>query len=189
MSEPQPAAMRRVPLAALLHLPPRRPEPAPAPSAVQLLAARQGGEAAAMKALQPRIDALEAALEEASHRHAGEVQRTRELALRLFAGLEQVLATELADLAHAAARAVLSAEPVLAQATLATLISDAISGLPRGSLFVPPDALEGTRALCPDGWSLQADTGLADAVRAEAGAALRQQSLGGRLAALLEVAR
>jgi hypothetical protein len=181
--------MRRVPLAALLHLPPRRPEPAPAPSAAQLLAARQGGGKAALEALQPRIDALEAALEEASHRHAAEMQQVRDLTLRLFAGLEQLLATELADLAHAAARAVLAAEPVLGQATLAALISDTVSGLSRGVLFVPPDALESARGLCPDGWSLQPDPSLADAVRVEAGAALRQQSLGNRLAALLEATR
>lgn len=188
MSEPQPAAMRRVPLATLLY-PPSRPEPVTAPSPEQLREARQSGEAAALETLQPRIDALESALQDATRRHDGEVQQTRQLALRLFAGLEQLLAAELADLVHAAARAVLAAEPALSQATLVTLISDAVSGLPRGTLLVPPDALEGARALCPEGWSLQSDPGLADAIRAETGPALQQQSLANRLTTLLEAAR
>lgn len=186
MSEPHPPQPRRVPIATLLHRPQRPAAPLP-PSPELLLAERDAGHAAAVHLLQPQVEALKAALSDAERRHRAELEETRELAARLFAGLETLLAAELAELAHAAAQAVLAAEPALSGATLAALIADAIHGLPRGTLHVPPEALACARPLCPEGWELRPRDGLAPGtVEAEAGPALQQQSLAGRLAALLE---
>ena len=183
---------KRIALAALLHLPPEEAEtPAPAPLPVdRLLAERDAAHAGAIAEQQARIAALEAELAEAAHRHGAALAECQERALHLFAGLEALMAAELATLAHATAQAVLSAEPALSQATLASLVADAVHGLQRGTLYVPPAALEATRSICPEGWELKARDGLPDgAVEAEAGPALRHQSLAARLSALMDAAQ
>ena len=115
------------------------------------------------------------------------MQATRELALQLAAALETLMATELAHLTHAVAAAVLTAEPATSVETLAALVADAVSGLPRGTLRVPPETLERARTLCPSGWALEAREGMPPGtVEATAGAALQQQTLAARLAALME---
>ena len=178
---------RRVALAALLHLPPDE-QPAPAPPAVpteQLLAERDAAHAAALAEQQARIAALEAALEATGQQHQAQLAETRACAVQLFAGLETLLAAELAALAHATAQAVLAAEPSLSPETLASLIADAVHGLPRGALHLPPSAMALAGPLCPEGWALRVREGLPDgAVEAEAGPALQHQSLAARLSAL-----
>lgn len=184
MSEAEPA--RRVAIATLLHLPTRAPAPQP-PSPDLLQAERASGHAAALGELLPRIDQLEAALQEAEGRHATELQSTQQLASRLVSALETVMAAELADLAHAIAAAVLAAEPATSAQTLAALLADSVRALPMGTLHVPPELLESARALCPEGWALEAREGLAPGtVEAVAGPALQRQSLSGRLSALME---
>ena len=177
---------RRVPVGTLLHLPAQKPVRLP-PSPERLQAERATGEASARAELLPRIAALERALAEAEQHHAADILATRECALRLFAGLETLMAAELADLSHAIAAAVLTTDPQSSAQALATLLSDAVRGLPRGTLRVPPEALEQARPLCPDGWALEPDDGLpANTVDAIAGPALQRQSLAGRLLALME---
>lgn len=186
MSELHRPLPTRVPVSMLLRLPVERPAPSQ-PSPNLLLAERAQGDAAARDELLPLIGALETDLAEAEARHAAELQATRELALQLAAALETLMATELAHLTHAVAAAVLTAEPATSVETLAALVADAVSGLPRGTLRVPPDTLERARALCPGGWALEAREGMpAGTVEATAGPALQQQTLAARLAALME---
>lgn len=180
----------RVPISTLLQGAQRPPPPAAPPSPELLETARRAGEENARLGLQSRIDALEAELEEATAQHARNLQAAQETASRLFAALEELLANELAGLAHAAARAVLAAEPAIAPDTLCALMADAIADLPRGTLHVPADMLEAARALCPDGWSAMPRAGLAPGtVEAVAGPALQRQSLENRLSGLLGAAQ
>lgn len=77
-------------------------------------------------------------------------------------------------------------EPQGSTQSLAALIADAQLGLPRGTLKVPPEALEQARPLCPEGWALEPDEALpAGTIEAVAGPALQRQSLAGRLSALI----
>lgn len=190
MSELRTPEPRRVAVGALLQLPDMGtppPDPPPDPSPEALLKAQQSGHAAAIAGVQPRIEALENQLAQANRTHSSELQAVQKLALHLFGALEQMLAQELGSLAHAAARAVLAAEPALSQATLCALIGDAIRDLPRGTLHIAPDLLESARALCPEGWSLVPRADLAPGtIDAQAGPALQHQSLGNRLSALLD---
>lgn len=192
MSEPPPEAgwpapflATRVPVSTLLNRPAEARVQRP-PSPDRLLAERASGEAAARDELLPLIGTLQAELEAAEIRHAAGLQETRDLALRLTAALERLMAAELAELAHALAATVLEAEPVIQVETLRALVADAVSGLPGGKLCVPADALEAARGLCPDGWELEARPGLAPGtVEAVAGPALQRQTLSARLCALM----
>ena len=186
MSDPAPAFATRVPVSCLLNRPVEAKVLRPL-SPDRLLAERASGEAAARDELLPLIGRLQAELEAAESRHAAELQATRDLALRLTAALESLMAAELAELAQAVAAAVLAAEPVMQVETLRALLADAVSGLPRGKLFVSADVLEAARGLCPDGWELEARPGLpVGAVEAMAGPAMQQQTLSARLSALME---
>ena len=185
MSDPAPAFATRVPVSSLLNRPKEIRGLQPPPD--RLLAERASGEAAARDELLPLIDRLQAELEAAESRHAAELKATHDLALRLTAALESLMASELAELAHALAATVLEAEPVMQVETLRALVADAVSGLPRGKLFVSADALEAARGLCPDGWGLEARPGLPPGtVGAVTGPALQQQTLSARLSALME---
>jgi flagellar biosynthesis/type III secretory pathway protein FliH len=174
---------RRVPVGALLARPTDPPQPA---DPAQLEAARRAGQAEAMAEARAREEALQAKLEEALAKARAHEQEAARLTARLAAELETIFTREIASVAHAAAEAVLAAQPTWAQSTISSLVAEAVGGLPRGTLWVNEEQLGLARSLAPDGWQIAARPGLGlGEVEAEAGPALQRASISNRLDQLL----
>lgn len=118
------------------------------------------GRAAAMAELGGRIGALEAELAALADAHAAATDASARASAAAFAALETALADGVAALGLAVARAVLGAEPRLAEATIRQLVCDALSGLAEGAAGTlrmhPNDAVHAPDL--PPGWVVVADT-------------------------------
>jgi flagellar biosynthesis/type III secretory pathway protein FliH len=177
-----------VPLARLFAPPLPGPLPdGPPPEelrAAELEAACAAAREEAHAALAPRIRQLEGDL--AAERAARTAEAAEQIAIAgaAISALQASLADAVASLALAIARQVLAAESALAQATLATLVAQALEQAPEGdcgTLRVHPLHLAAAPAP-PSGWRLMPDPDLQPgAVIAEAGPWLALASLELRL--------
>jgi flagellar biosynthesis/type III secretory pathway protein FliH len=170
---------------ARLFAPPLPEGPPPeALRAAELEAACATARDAAHAALAPRIEQLEGEL--AAERTARSTEATERamIAGAAIAALQASLAEAVTGLALAIARQVLATEPGLAQATLATLVEQALAEAPAGdggTLRLHPLHLP-TAPAPPPGWRLLPDPDLQPGtVIAEAGPWLSLASLGLRL--------
>lgn len=183
MSDPRSPQPQPIRLSALLN---------PGPPASVLAAERQAanrqlidrGREEAEATLLPHIAALEERLADEQRRHAEELAARETAFTATLSALQHSHAASLASHGHSIAGAILAAQPSLAEATIVSLVGQALQGAApgdAGTLRLHPDMVALAPPL-PAGWVAIADATLQPGTAiAESGPAAALASLADRL--------